>query len=105
MSFLSMRSGVLTTFYYNGVTEASALDGIFPCVKRKYDEEEYSDSDGMIYVFGDNLSEKFALDGDTLNGKTVRKQEITVEGYTYVIEKICPIYSGGTLHHMEIGVI
>lgn len=105
MSFLSLRSGTLTTFYYNGVMESTELGGIFPCVKRKYDEEEYSDSDGMIYVFGSDSLGKFALDGDTLNGKTVRKQEVSVDGFTYVVGKIRPIYSGGSLHHMEIGVI
>lgn len=104
MSFFHLKSGTLTTFFYGGDMEASELDGIFPCVKRRYDGEDYSDSDGMLYVFGDT-SGKFALDGDTLNGRTVRKQEIAVDGYSYTVGKLRPVYSGGQLHHMEIGVI
>ncbi|MCI5751590.1 MAG: hypothetical protein MR038_03800 [Oscillospiraceae bacterium] len=105
MSFFHLKSGTLTTFYYGGETEASELDGIFPCVKRRYDGEDYSDSDGMLYVFGNDISDRFALDGDTLGGRTVRKQEISVDGYSYVVGKLRPIFSGGRLHHMEIGVI
>lgn len=104
MSFFSLRSGVLTTFFYDGSAQSEEIDGIFPCVKRKYDEEEYSDSDGIIYVFGSNSADKFALDGDILDGKTVRKQEISVDVSAYVVGKIRPIYSGGAVHHMEIGV-
>ena len=105
MSFLSLRSGTLTTFFYDSVMESTELDGIFPCVKRKYDEVDHSHSDGMIYVFGSGSLGKFALDGDEINGKTVRKQELTIDGFTYVIGKIRPVYSGGQLHHLEIGVI
>ncbi|MGN1415690.1 MAG: hypothetical protein ACI4XF_02535 [Oscillospiraceae bacterium] len=104
MSFFHLKSGTLTTFYYGGDTEASELSGIFPCVKRKFDGEDHSDSDGMLYVFGDT-SGRFALDGDTLNGKTVRKQEISVDGCSCVVVKLRPVYNGGQLHHMEIGVI
>ncbi len=104
MSFFHLKSGTLTTFFYGGDMEASELNGIFPCVKRKYDGEDYSDSDGMFYVFGNDISGKFALDGDTLDGRTVRKQEISVDGFSYTVGKLRPVYNGGQLHHMEIGV-
>lgn len=60
---------------------------------------------GKIYLRGDSpYVDRLALDGDTLDGKTVRRQLIRADGRDHVITEIKRLYLGNRLHHIEIGV-
>ncbi|MBQ8569047.1 MAG: hypothetical protein IJ446_07515 [Oscillospiraceae bacterium] len=60
---------------------------------------------GKIYLRGDSsMVNRLALDGDTLDGKIVRRQLIRSGGRDHVISAIKKLYLGDKLHHIEIEV-
>lgn len=99
-------SGTLTTVFYDsplgsGEIVSREINGLVLCLSRTSDNGSTA-ANGVIYAF--SSPDDFKVDGDMVDGQTVRVQYVYAGGVKCTVRTVKNVYLGSEYHHSEIGV-